>query len=208
MKVKKEITGNHRKLEANIKELIINGLEIVSDNYQINNQKYRSLKLLLLESFLLRSCAYWENFLEKEIILLIKLNPETFRQYFDLPSSVSLNQNLIRAILIGDKYRDWHDIQALKSYFNKIIDAKINPFKQLSKEQLDSLNFTYILRNYLSHYSEYSRQKLFLIYKEYHSYKKFIEPGSFLIKEKGKHFEALLHNFILISVTMKKIIGV
>jgi len=111
-------------------------------------------------------------------------------------------------VLFGDKYRDWHNIQTLKSYFNKIIDPKVNPFRELSKEQLDSLNFTYILHNYLSHYSEYSKQKLFLIYKEYHSYKKFIEPGSFLIKQNGKHFESLLHNFILISVTIRKKIGV
>jgi hypothetical protein len=208
MKLKKEITLNHKKLEASIDELIRNGLEVVLDNYEINNQKHKNLKELLLESFLLRSCAYWENFLEKEIILLIKLSPDTFRNYFDLPSNVSLNYNLIRAILIGDKYRDWHDIQALKSFFNKIIDSKINPFKELTKEQLDSLNFTYILRNYLSHYSDYSKKKLLIIYKAYHSYKKFVEPGSFLTKEKGRHFESLLHNFILISVTIKKTLGV
>lgn len=113
MKSKKEFIMNHKKIEANIEELIINGLEVVSDNFQIKNQNHKKLKELLLESFLLRSCAYWENFLEKEIILLVKLNPDTFKNYFNIQQNISLNENIIRAIIIGDKYRDWHDIQSL-----------------------------------------------------------------------------------------------
>jgi len=208
MRSKKEFILNHKRLEVSIKELIENGLEIVWDNFQIKNQKHRILKELLLESFLLRSCAYWENFLEKEIILLVKLNPDFFKIYFDLQKNISINHNLIRAILIGDKYRDWHDIQSLKSYFSRIINPKANPFKELTNEQFDILNFTYTLRNYLSHYSEYSKKKLLLTYKKNYFYKKFIEPGSFLLKNKGKHFESLLHNFILISITIRKKLGV
>ncbi len=208
MKTKKEIIVNHNNLESSIDELIRNGLEIVSDNFQINNQRNRIHKELLLESFLLRSCAYWEHFLEKEIILLVKLNPDTFKSYFNISVNFSLDHNLIRAILIGDKYQDWHDIQKFRSYFQKIIESKVNPFTKLTKEQLDLLNFVYILRNYLSHYSEYSKKKLFSMYKANYSYKKFIEPGSFLIKGKGKHFESLLHNFKLISVSIRKTLGV
>jgi hypothetical protein len=39
-------------------------------------------------------------------------------------------------------------------------------------------------------------------------YKKFQEPGVFLLKEKGKYFENLLHNFVLVSVSMKSFLGV
>lgn len=208
MKSKKEFIINHKNLEAKTEELIINGLEIVSDNFQIKNQNSRQLKELLLESFLLRSCAYWENFLEKEIILLVKLNPDTFKYYFNIQQNISLNENIIRAIIIGDKYRDWHDIQSLKSYFQKIVNSNINPFSELTNEQYSTVNFTYTLRNYLSHYSDYSRKKLFSTYKKNYRYKKFIEPGSFLLKNKGKYFETLLHNFILISVTIRKKLGV
>jgi hypothetical protein len=166
MRLQKEFILNHKKLENNVDDLIINGLEIVSDNFQIKNQSHKNLKELLLESFLLRSCAYWENFLEKEIILLVQLNPDIFMVHFNLQQNVLLNENLIRAILIGDKYRDWHDIQALKSYFQKIINPDLNPFTELSLEQVEIVNFTYTLRNYLSHYSEYSKKKLFNTYKK------------------------------------------
>jgi hypothetical protein len=208
MKSKKEFILNHEYFEVNIEDLIKNGLEIISDNFQIKNQKHKKLKELLLESFLLRSCAYWENFLEKEIVLLVKLNPDTFKNYFNLQQNIPLNENLIRGILIGDKYRDWHDIQALKSYFQKIINHSINPFIELTSEQFEIINFTYTLRNYLSHYSEYSKKKLLSTYKKNYSYKKFIEPGSFLLKNKGRYFEKLLHNFILISITTRKKLGV
>lgn len=208
MKSRKEFILNHKNLEINIEDLIKNGLEIISDNFQIKNQNHKKLKELLLESFLLRSCAYWENFLEKEIILLVKLNPDTFKNYFNIQQNVSLNENLIRAIIIGDRYRDWHDIQSLKSYFQKIVNPNINPFGEISNEQFATVNFTYILRNYLSHYSDYSRKKLFVIYKLNYNYKKFIEPGSFLLKSNGKYFESILHNFKLISVTIRKKLGV
>lgn len=208
MKTKKELFSNHNKLEISIDELIRNGLEVVADNFSINNHSQRILKELLLESFLLRSCAYWEYFLEKEIILLIKLNPESFKNYYQLSSNLSLNINLIRAIIIGDTYRDWHNIQGLKGHLQKIIDPKANPFIDLTNEQHESLNFIYTLRNYLSHYSEYSKKKLLSVYKTKHEYRRFIEPGGFLAKGKGKHFESLLHNFILISVTIRKNIGI
>ena len=208
MKLKKEFKINHLFLENNVNDLIKNGLEIISDNFHIKNQKDKKLKELLLESFLLRSCAYWENFLEKEIIFLVQINSDSFKKYYDLQQNVSINNNIIRAILIGDRYRDWHDIQSLKNYFQKIIIPSINPFEDISHERLEILQFTYTLRNYLSHFSEYSKKKLFSIYNKKYNYKRFIEPGSFLLNENGKHFEALLLNFVLISASIRGKLGV
>lgn len=208
MRVKKELEINHKFLEDNVNDLIKNGLEIISDNFHIMNQKDKKLKELLLESFLLRSCAYWENFLEKEIILLVQLNSDSFKKYYDLHKNVFINNNIIRAILIGDKYRDWHDIQLLKNYFQRIIDPSDNPFEELSNERLEILQFTYTLRNYLSHYSTYSKKKLFSIYNKKYKYKRFIEPGSFLLNDYGKNFEALLLNFVLISASIRGKLGV
>ena len=62
----------------------------------------------------------------------------------------------------------------------------------------------YKLRNYLAHYSDFSKKKLFEEYVKTYNYKKFLEPGRFLLKNDGLHFENLIHNFSLASVTMKK----
>lgn len=159
-------SNNHYLLEKNVTDLIKNGLEIISGNFSIKGCKEKHLQEMLLESFLLRSCAYWEQFLEKEIILLIRKKSEYFKRYYDLPKGTPVNMNLIRAILLGDKYKDFHDLQSLKSYFSKIIHRSVNPFDDIMAEQLEKISFTYNLRNYLSHYSAYSKRKLHLSYNK------------------------------------------
>lgn len=200
---------NHLQFENNVRELINYGIEIITEDFNKKKSKIRKKeKTILVESLLLRSCAYWENFLEKEIILLLGINNDKFKIYMELPSNTILNLKLIRAILYGDKYLDFHDIGYHKSYFFKILIDKYNPFKNITTEQLKKINFSYTIRNYLSHYSEYSKKKLYQAYMDNFNYRIFQEPGIFLLKEKGKYFENLIHNFVLVSVNMRSFLGV
>jgi hypothetical protein len=203
------IKRNHLKFEKNLNDLIEYGLEIITENITVKKDRInKKEKNILLESLLLRSCAYWEIFLEKEIIILISLNSDRFKLNMELPSSTKLNLKLIRAILYGDEYRDFHDIKHFRSYFSKILVEEYNPFTNITNEQLNKINITYTIRNYLSHYSEYSKKKLYQAYMNNFNYKIFQEPGIFLLKEKGKYFENLIHNFVLVSVTMRSFLGV
>jgi len=200
---------NHLQFESNVKELITYGMEIITENVNKMKSKNRKKeKTILVEALLLRSCAYWEKFLEKEIILLINLNNEKFKMYFELPQKAKLNIALIRAILYGDKYLDFHDIENCKGCFSKILTDNFNPFKGITTEQFKKINFSYTIRNYLSHYSDYSKKNLYRAYIDKFKLKKFQEPGVFLLKEKGKYFENLLHNFVLVSVNMRSFLGV
>lgn len=199
---------NHTNLEKNIEALINYGLEIISDNFSKKSESMnKNEKLILIESLLLRSCAHWENFLEKEIVFLINLDSKKFKFNMGLPKNTKLNLKLITAILYGDKYKDFHDVGHYKSYFSRLLSEKCNPFRSITKEQLHKINFTYAIRNYLSHYSEFSKKKLHKAYVQNYDYKIFQEPGVFLLKEKGNYFENLLHNFILVSVKIKKYLG-
>ncbi len=203
------IKRNHLKFEKNLNELIEYGLEIITENVTVKKDKIsKKEKNILLESLLLRSCAYWENFLEKEIIILINLNSDKFKLNMELPSDIKLNLKLIRAILYGDEYRDFHDIKHFRNYFSKILVEEYNPFTNITNEQLNKINITYTIRNYLSHYSEYSKKKLYQTYVDNFKYKIFQEPGIFLLKEKGKYFENLIHNFVLVSANMRSFLGV
>ena len=68
----KSIRKNHLDFEENIKELITYGIGlIIDDSNKTKNKISRKEKTILIESLLLRSCAYWEKFIEKDIILLI-----------------------------------------------------------------------------------------------------------------------------------------
>jgi len=203
------IKKNHLKFEKNINKLIKYGLEIITENIIVKKDRInKKEKNILLESLLLRSCAYWEIFLEREIIILVSLNSDRFKLYMELPSNTKLNLKLIRAILYGDEYRNFHDIKHFRSYFSKVLVEEYNPFTNITNEQLKKINITYTIRNYLSHYSEYSKKKLYQAYMDNFNYKIFQEPGIFLLKEKGKYFENLIHNFVLVSVNMRSFLGV
>lgn len=203
------IKKNHLKFEKNINKLIEYGLEIITENITVKKDRInKKEKNILLESLLLRSCAYWEIFLEKEIIILISLNSDKLKLNMELPPNTKLNLKLIRAILYGNEYRNFHDIKHFRSYFSKILVKEYNPFTNITNEQLEKINITYTIRNYLSHYSEYSKKKLYQAYMDNFNYKIFQEPGIFLLKEKGKYFENLIHNFVLVSVNMRSFLGV
>lgn len=200
----KQILKNHSIFENTIESLIKYGLEIVNDKLPHKiEKKTKEEKRMLLEAILLRACALWENFIEKEIVYLINLDSGNFKNSLGLPINTKLNIKLIRAILYADRYYDYHDIEHYKSYFKKIISDNHNPFQNIPNDQIHKINFTYKIRNYLSHYSDFSRRKLLQAYKVCYSYRKFLEPGVFLLKQKGKNFEDLIHNFNLVSGHMK-----
>jgi len=195
------LSKNHSSFEDNIKNLITYGLEIIHED---SPKTSREEKAMLLEALLLRSCALWENFVEKEIVLAIKLNSAKFKHNLGLPANTKLTVKLIRAILYSDRYQDYHDIERSRGYLRKILSHEQNPFESVTKERRERISFTFKIRNYLSHYSDYSRKKLLEAYEKHHNLKRFTEPGVFLLKGKGAFFEKLIHNFILVSVSMKK----
>lgn len=203
----KNLNKNHRNFESNIKDLIRYGLELVSKSTFHKTEGSSKFKKILLEALLLRTCAHWENFIEKELVILSYLDSTNFKKHMELPENTKLNLKLIRAILYADNYKDYHDIAQHKKYFSKLLVDKFNPFLNITTEQLNKINFSYTIRNYLSHYSDYSKKKLCKSYIDYYDYKIFQEPGNFLLKESGKYFENLLHNFILVSVRMRRYLG-
>ena len=161
---------------------------------------------MLIEALLLRACALWEKFIENEIVLLITLDPSKLLKEFDLPPTTNINSKLVRAIIFSDHYRDFRDIDRSMGFFERVIVDKYNSFKKITTPQKQKINFTYKLRNYLAHYSEFSKTHLLRAYKQPpYNYGKFLEPGRFLLKQKGKHFENLVHNFKMSSITMRNI---
>ena len=115
-----------------------------------------------------------------------------------------MSRKIIKSILFSNVYRDFHDIEKSKSFFKTFITDKYNLFKKLTNEQIKKTQTVYKLRNYLVHYSEFSKRKLQQEYINNYKYSVFMAPGKFLIKSAGKHFEKLIHNFSIMSATMKK----
>lgn len=200
----KEIKKNHKILEDNLEEIIKYGIDIIDSK---KNSKYNALnkteKKIIIEGLLLRACAIWEKFLEAEVVLLTEMDKSKLLEEFELPKDTFLTQKVIKSMLFSNFYRNFHDIERAKGFFNTFIVKQWNLFDTIAKEQVEKINMVYKLRNYLAHYSDFAKRKLKVEYEVKYQYSKFMEPGIFLIKSKGKYFENLIHNFILVSAKMK-----
>jgi len=202
---KKTILGNHEQFESKIEDIIKYGLELINDRLPGKmDKKSKEEKSMLLEALLLRSCAVWESFVENEIVLLVSLEPANLNKEMGLPEHSKQSVKLVRALLFCGRYRDYWNMEQSKSTFRRVITDKYNLFSKIKTEQINKLNFIYKMRNYLSHYSGFSRKELLKAYDKTYKREKFLQPGYFLMKEKGKYFENLIHNFKLISISMRQ----
>lgn len=200
-----KLNRNHTQFENTIENIIRYAQDIIAD-LPYKKKMSSDEKKMLIEALLLRACALWESFIEREIVLLIGLDPGKLFIEFDLPKSTDFNNKIIRAIIFSDHYRDFRDIDRSMSFLNRVIEDKNNSFKKITSTQKQKMNFTYKLRNYLAHYSEFSKIILLRAYrKEPYNYSRFLEPGVFLLKQKGTHFEDLINNFRMSSIYMRKI---
>ncbi len=200
----KNITKNHRILEESIEEIITYGLEIISSNFEKSKLFGEKEKITIIEGLLLRACAIWEKFIETEIIYLVNMDKSYLLNELELPQNSVLNLKMIKAILFANSYRDFHDIERSKNFFRTFISDKYNLFDEITSDQIRKIKIVYKLRNYLAHYSEFSKKKLHKEYIKIYNYSNFMEPGRFLIKNNGEYFENLIHNFCLVSATMEK----
>lgn len=190
--------------EERIEKIIVFGTQHIYDKSPLGKKNYTSAeKSIILEALLLRSCALWESFLENEVLNLILLEPTLFLENFDLSINTKLNLNILRAILFSDHYRDFANLEKSRSFFKKCITQRNNLFLNIDKIKIKKINFTYKIRNYLSHYSSFSKKQLLDSYKKDYNYSNFLEPGQFLLKSNGRYFEELVYNFKLVSIQMR-----
>jgi len=198
------IVRNHTEFEEAVEKIIQYALERIIIEQPKEKITVRG-RDILVDAFMLKLCALWESFLEKEIVLCVSLDPRNLIATMELNKSKHLDIKLIRAILFSDKYMSFQDINRLIAFTKEVIVDRYNPFLRIHKEQKTKIHFTYSIRNYLSHYSTFSKKKLLSEYKKVYGYRKFLEPSRFLLKNKGKYFEDLADNFKLASVFMRKI---
>lgn len=199
------ILRNHEAYEGDIESILNYALEIVNDKLPHRvEKKTKEEKSMLLESLLLRACARWESFVENEVVLLVSSEPRKLKNEMGLPQNTKLNSKLIKALLFTDAYRSFYNVERSKGILRKVIADKYNLFDEITNERVQKIKLVYKIRNYLSHYSAFSKRELLTAYEKHFNYKRFVEPGLFLVKQDGKYFEKLIHNFKMVSVSMKK----
>lgn len=202
-KYMKKINSNFDEFENDI-EMILQYAEEMLADLPYRRPISKNEKFLLLESLILRGCALWERFLEKTLILTVSANSSKLKKAMNLKSVIKLDSTIVKAIIFSDIYRDFHDPERSKNFFSKYVVAAYNPMNNISNKKITSIQFTYSLRNYLSHYSDFSKRKLFDAYKKHYAMNRFVEPGQFLFSNKGKRFSELISNFKFTSISMRQ----
>jgi len=199
----KSILKNHEQFESAVEDIVAYAQEVIAD-LPYKNQISVKEKHILLEALILKMCALWGKFVEEELVYAAYLNTKKLSQLMGVNINTKLTTEITRALIFSDTYRSFRGIDDLIHFSKKVIEDQYNPFTQITLSQKNNILFTYKIRNYLSHYSRYSRRALFSAYKERYNYTRFLEPGKFLLKDKGKRFEDLSKNFKMTSIHMKK----
>lgn len=199
----KTILKNHEQFGSAVEDIIVYAQEVIADLPYKNKISVKE-KHILLEALILKICALWEKFIEEELVYVACLDTRKLSHLMGLNLNSKLTTEMTRALIFSDTFRNFRGVDDLIGFSKKVIEDQYNPFTRITSQQKSNILFTYRIRNYLSHYSEYSKRTLFSAYKKIYNYKRFLEPGKFLLKNKGKYFEDLAKNFKITSIHMKK----
>ncbi len=131
------INNNQKDFEDGI-EKILQYAQEVAENISLRRRIQEEKSIVL--KHLTRVCANWEKFIESEITLAAKLDTTKIIKEMNLPRNTRLNLHLIRAILYSDIFRDFHEVDRAKNFFNKFIIDKYNPYKRITNKQKQDIN--------------------------------------------------------------------
>jgi hypothetical protein len=160
----------------------------------------------IAESVLLRLCAYWESFVEKELVDCANIDCSRLSEYVGVPLPEHLTLATCQAIVLGGRYLNWRSIGELKSLAKKVLPDHVNPFAKITSSTGKRIDEAYVIRNYLSHQSTASRRALMQMYETRHDLSRFKEPGAFLLANNNRRLVEYGRAFIRASGEMVKII--
>jgi hypothetical protein len=140
----------------------------------------------ILEAFLIKIIAEWDNFLEKSLVYLTKDDTSKLSEYLGLNLPPKINFDTCQAILNGLNYFDIKSSSNLKSIAKKILPDSNNPFQHIESKLYTIVDDLYIIRNYVAHKSKASKRSLTTLYKK-KGREEFIEPGYYFMEDENEH---------------------
>jgi len=159
----------------------------------------------IAESVLLRLCAYWESFVEKELVDCANIDCAQLAKYTGVQLPKHLSIAMCEAILMGGRYLNWRSVGELKSLARKVLPDHVDPFAKITAATERKIDEVYVIRNYLSHHSKASRRALMQMYTKY-GLKRFKEPGAFLLAKSNRRLVEYGTAFENASAEMAQII--
>ncbi len=175
--------------------------KIIPTNYQ---------KAETTEAFVLRIAARWENLCVEDVITSLNLDSNVYAKALNLRLRKHLTRDECKAILYGHRYIDFKSVGDLKKFGKNYLNPIYDPFSGIQKKESEKIDEFFTIRNFLAHYSEFSKRSYRKMMIEKYKYLKVPEPGYFLnsITRDGYfRWSDYLVSFQNASADMMKIIG-
>ena len=140
-----------------------------------------SEKKQIHEAFVLKIYVAWEVLVENIFIECLSRDPSKYAEYKGIRLAKRLTKDVCRSLVSGLGYFDFKDTGDLKGKAKKVLAPRYNPFKMIPSDEGNKIDEFCVIRNYLAHYSESSKQSLMRMYKNKYSLT-FREPGDFFFE--------------------------
>jgi hypothetical protein len=138
-------------------------------------------KAEFLEAFLLRVVTRWEYLIEKDILISVNHDSSKYANYLGLVLPKHLSMDECEAIITGHRYLDFKSVGDVKSFGKKYLVPEFNPFTAITTNNSKIIDELIIMRNYLAHYSNYSRRTYYNYMRKKLKYSRVPEPGIYLL---------------------------
>ena len=148
---------------------------------EILTEILHSEKKHIHEAFVLKIYVAWELLIENLFIECLRRDPSQYAKYKALKLPKKLTEGVCRGLISGLGYFDFRDTGDLKGKAKRVLVGKHNPFAQIPPDEGKKIDEFCIIRNYLAHYSDSSRQSLMRMYKNVYALP-FHEPGDFFFE--------------------------
>lgn len=151
------------------------------------------------EAFVLKIYVAWEVLVESLFIDCLSSDPSEYARFKAIKLPKKLTKDVCKGLISGLGYFDFKNIGDLKGKAKNMLVPKYNPFKMIPSDEGKKIDEFCIIRNYLAHYSNSSRQSLARMYKNFYNLT-FREPGNFFFEydknNKQIHFANYTNAFL------------
>ena len=138
-----------------------------------------SEKKQIHEAFVLKIYVAWEVLVEDLFIECLSRDPSKYAEHKGIRLAKKLTKDVCRGLISGLGYFDFKDTGDLKGKAKRVLNTKYNPFANIPTDAGKKIDEFCVIRNYLAHYSDSSKQSLMRMYRNKYNLK-FREPGDFL----------------------------
>ena len=159
---------------------------------------------------MLKIYVTWEVLVENLFVECLSWDTSKYAAHKGIRLAQRQTKGVCRGLISGLGYFDFKDTGDLKGKAKRVLVLKYNPFKMIPSDEAKKIDEFCVIRNYLAHYSDSSRQSLMRMYKDKHL--PFREPGDFFFEfdKQNKHIRFAIYTnaFLKAADEMALFLGV